>query len=87
MKRYVIVGTGGRGALNYACEHDGYVEVSLRHKETGELLGRAERLTGDEAEKNLARDEDGRKAIAGGGAFNVQLNMRHATAYAFDVRS
>jgi len=72
-------------SLNYACELDGYVDIALHHRETGEAAGSAARLTGDEAAAVLAWDEDATKAIANGGEFNVQLNMRHATVYAFEV--
>ena len=72
--------------LNYKCEHDGHVEVSLWDVLGGQTFGRPARLDGDATEAKVVWDDDARRQIALGGEVTVHLCMRHASVYAFELR-
>ncbi len=73
--------------LNYACVHNGSVRASLNDAVSGERLGTAAVLEGDEACARLEWDEDARESMGKVTAVNVILSMEHATVYAFEIVS
>ncbi len=71
--------------LNYACKFGGHLRASLNDAVSGERLGTAAVLEGDEACATLEWDEDARKSMGKVTDVTVMLSMEHATVYAFDV--